>query len=80
MYLFVGIFAWHYLVAKICTSFLVVIWNFLGNKYWTFRIKKGKKFSKTDSNIEYSLIIPAYNEEKRIGKTLEIVSQYFYEK
>jgi putative flippase GtrA len=28
---------WHYLVAQVCVTALVFLWNFMGNSWWTFR-------------------------------------------
>ena len=39
MTLFVEILNWHYLVAQIITTGLVLVWNFAGNKLWTFKEK-----------------------------------------
>ena len=32
-----GLFSVHYLVAQVVATLLVLIWNFLGNHFWTFR-------------------------------------------
>ena len=42
MTLFVEILNWHYLVAQIITTGLVLVWNFAGNKLWTFKEKHEK--------------------------------------
>jgi putative flippase GtrA len=36
MYIFIEIFGIYYLLAKLFTAGIVPIWNYLGNKYWTF--------------------------------------------
>lgn len=36
MYLFVGLFNWQPMVAKVITSCLVVVWNYLSRKKWIF--------------------------------------------
>jgi putative flippase GtrA len=43
MFLFVKIFKFWYLMAKIIATGIVLFWNFLGNKYWSFREKKTVK-------------------------------------
>lgn len=40
MTLFVEIFNWYYLISQIITTGLVLIWNFAGNKLWTFKEKQ----------------------------------------
>ena len=36
MELFTGLMAWHYLIAQIVTTLLVLLCTFTGNRYWTF--------------------------------------------
>ena len=36
MGLFVGLFAWNAMAAKVAASFIVVIWNYLSRKKWIF--------------------------------------------
>jgi putative flippase GtrA len=38
MYLLVSIFLFYYLIAQIAATGIVLIWNFLGNRLWTFRV------------------------------------------
>lgn len=77
MALFVyGMGIW-YLAAKLFTSAAVMLWNFLANKYWTFKdrifyVPGGAVF-----DSEVTVVIPAYNEERRIARTLESVHAYF---
>jgi len=77
MVLFVyGLKIW-YMSAKLITSGLVLVWNFLANKYWTFKdriyyVPGGDKY-----NYDMSIIVPAYNEQHRIIKTLEALNNYF---
>lgn len=40
MQLLVGA-GWYYLVAQICTTGVVFLWNFIGNSLWTFRAYTG---------------------------------------
>jgi putative flippase GtrA len=37
MYLLTGYLGWHYLLAQILTTGVVMFWNFVGNALWTFR-------------------------------------------
>lgn len=80
MYLFSIVLWIYYLIAKFITSFIVVIWNFLWNKYWTFKTKNIIYEDKRDFLIKYSIIIPAYNEEKRLPDTLKKINLFFKEK
>ena len=32
---------WYYLVAQVCTTGVVFLWNFIGNSLWTFRVYTG---------------------------------------
>jgi putative flippase GtrA len=32
---------WHYLLAQICVTAVVFLWNFVGNSLWTFRVYSG---------------------------------------
>lgn len=32
---------WHYLVAQVCVTAIVFLWNFVGNSLWTFRAYTG---------------------------------------
>jgi dolichyl-phosphate beta-glucosyltransferase len=69
----------YYLICKAITSGIVVIWNFLSNKLWTFS-QEVRLFPRFDFSAEYacflSVIIPAYNEQARILPTLKAVIDY----
>ncbi len=39
MSVFTHIFGWFYLAAQIITTLLVLVWNFIGNRLWTFAHK-----------------------------------------
>jgi dolichyl-phosphate beta-glucosyltransferase len=82
MYILVNIFEINYLISKAITSLIVLFWNYFGNKIWTFKLREEivlKPFKK-DFDIKYSIIIPAYNEGKRIETTLKKVQDYFNNK
>jgi dolichyl-phosphate beta-glucosyltransferase len=68
---------WHPLVSNGITSAIVLGWNFLANKYWTFRITRRRNFEEEIPSRDLSLVIPAFNEEHRIGKTLMENVEFF---
>lgn len=35
----VELLGFHYLISQIATTGLILIWSFLGNRYWTFHLK-----------------------------------------
>lgn len=77
MYILIDLIQVYYLFAKLLTSLLVMIRNFLLNKYRTFKIKiKTNIFEKSQFNLDLSVIIPAYNEEKRLPTTLQKISKF----
>lgn len=71
-----GLTIW-YMAAKLITSGLVLVWNFLANKYWTFKDRIFYVAGEEEYDFDVSIIIPAYNEERRIEKTLESINSYF---
>ncbi len=82
MYLFVEIFSIYYIYAKLLTTLVVVVWNYNINKFWTFAIKEDIKkiINNFTYDIKYSIVIPAYNEEKRIENTLKEINNFFVNK
>lgn len=74
MFFFTSIVGLWYIYAKLVTSALVMMWNFLGNKHWTFRQPSPHPF--TPSTLGLSIVIPAYNEEGRIRKTIEDIHMF----
>lgn len=70
IYVFIVSAGLHPLISNGITSTVVLVWNFLANKYWTFRITRRRNFKEEISVRDLSLVIPAFNEEHRIGKTL----------
>lgn len=69
-----------YIYAKLITSALVLAWNFLANKYWTFSIKSRYAVGAPNSDRLFSIVVPAFNEEKRIAATLAAISNYLRKK
>lgn len=66
-------------IAKVVTSGIVLIWNFLLNKYWTFRIRiiDQKNIALPAAfSYDYSIVIPAYNEANRLPATLEKIAAF----
>lgn len=78
MYIFVNIIRIWYILAKLITSAVVLVWNFLGNKLWTFSNKNNLNLE-FNALFEYSIVIPAYNEENRIIDTINSITTYIKE-
>jgi dolichyl-phosphate beta-glucosyltransferase len=76
MWVFVHTIEIWYIWAKLMTSCLVLVWNFLANKYWTFRHSRAAHPAPAASDYDLSIIIPAYNEELRLEKTIRIIADY----
>lgn len=76
MHLFVNVANIWYIFAKAITSLIVLSWNFLGNKFWTFVINQKEKQINEEYLYDISIIIPAYNEENRIKNTLLSIQDY----
>jgi dolichyl-phosphate beta-glucosyltransferase len=53
------------------------MWNFLANKYWTFKDRLFTVPGRDKYDYDVSVIVPAYNEQRRISKTLEAINDYF---
>lgn len=79
MFLFVNIIGIWYMIAKAMTSCFVLTWNFLGNKYWTFKIKERKVEIPATFDFDLTIIIPVYNEENRIKTTLLTMADFIQE-
>lgn len=80
MHLLANIFEIWHMLAKIITSLVVVIWNFLANKLWTFRDNTTSPEILKKFPYDFSIIIPAYNEENRIKSTLLIIEDFIKSK
>jgi dolichyl-phosphate beta-glucosyltransferase len=65
-----------YIWAKLLTSALVLVWNFLANKYWTFRHHRGTPPAGPAVDYDLSIIVPAYNEEVRLEKTVRLIAGF----
>ncbi len=66
-----------YMASKLITSGLVLTWNFLANRYWTFKDRIFYVPGREQYDYDVSVIVPAYNERRRIGRTLEAINEYF---
>jgi dolichyl-phosphate beta-glucosyltransferase len=77
MGLFVYLLNMWYVIAKLLTAGIVLMWNFLANKYWTFRDRIYPLISKEKYDFDVTIIVPAYNEERRIKLTLEAINEHF---
>ena len=75
MFVLVNLFAVWYIFAKVFVTGFVLTWNFLANKLWTFRVKTVEN-TDINSDLFLSLVVPAFNEEMRIGKTLVNIKEY----
>jgi dolichyl-phosphate beta-glucosyltransferase len=80
MYTMVNILDVWYMFAKVLTSLIVLTWNFLANKYWTFHLSQSPNTFSKDLHYKLSIIIPAYNEENRITHTLPIIKNFLEKK
>jgi len=69
-----------YIVSKLITSVIVLTWNFLANKNWTFteKIRTLPAIDRYDYTL--SIVIPAFNEAERIESTLEVIHRHFERK
>jgi len=76
MYIQVAKLGVFYIYAKLITSVVVLTWNFMANKYWTFQIKPRPDVQGKNYLYDYSIVIPAYNEAKRVVDTLLKVNQF----
>jgi dolichyl-phosphate beta-glucosyltransferase len=78
-HLFMNLTSRYYLICKGLTSAIVLIWNFLSNKLWTFS-REVRLFPHFHARQAYpyflSVVIPAYNEQARIVPTLNAVIDY----
>lgn len=73
--LFAGITSYNYIICKMIVAVMVMFWNFIIIRHWTLTHYTLPKIQaipdqKQDRNIFLSIIIPAYNEEKRLPETI----------
>jgi len=80
MYILTNLLGLWYMLSKVLATLVVLIWNFLGNKFWTFKINPKKIEIPSSFEYKLSVVIPAYNEEKRIKTTLVKIYDYLSRK
>lgn len=70
------------IISKLMTSALVLVWNFLATKHWTFKERRLNRITheKVDDDVLLSVVVPAYNEENRIISTLEAILAHMQKK
>jgi dolichyl-phosphate beta-glucosyltransferase len=76
MWVFVHTVEIWYIWAKLMTSALVLVWNFLANKHWTFRRSRAAHKEPGAADYDLSIIVPAYNEELRLEKTVRVIADH----
>lgn len=79
MHVMVNIIGIWYMFAKAMTSLIVLTWNFLANKMWTFRLTQKSITLPDQFPFELSIIIPAFNEANRIKNTLLVIRDFLEE-
>ncbi len=85
MYAFTHALDMNYLLANVLVSALILFWNFLANSIWSFPEISEKCEASLSPEIsdsqkyeyELSVVIPSYNEEKRLGKTIQKARNFF---
>lgn len=80
MTVFVFLLGIWYIPAKLATSGVVLTWNFLANRFWTFTDRVRVLPDLGVYAYDLTVVVPAYNEENRITATLEAMHAYFRER
>ena len=66
------------IISKLLTSWIVLSWNFLANKYWTFASALTLQYipSAKQYPLFLTIIVPVYNESRRIEHTLSLLEAW----
>ena len=77
LYTLVEKFLYYDILAKFIAIIIVVNWNFILQKHWSFKKEKlERKLKEREASLDISVIIPTYNEEKVIKQTILEVLEY----
>lgn len=75
IYLTTHLVSWNAVLAKVLAVGLTFFWNFNVNKWWTFKTRPKIKLN-FDEELDLTIVIPAYNEEKRLANTINSIEEY----
>ena len=78
MHIFVYYAGINVVISKLLVSGVILSWNFLANKFWTFSRRLMLTYSPSGARYteDITILIPAYNERGRIGNTIEKIMDW----